>query len=181
MAASVSQTTFFSNIIDLLLDVSQGSILGPLLFNIYICDIFFFVEEDTVSSYAGDTTPYSNGKNVATVLKNIETKGIEVFISFSMNYLKANPDKSPVLLTLKDEASIKIDDTIKSSSSKELLGFSIDKKLTFNEHVSFLSFAKKASNKLHALTRISKYMTKDYNECLFFFSVRILPLSLIVP
>ena len=77
-----------------------------------------------------------------------------------MNYLKANPGKSHLLLTSRDEASIKIDGTdIKSSSSKKLLGVIIDNKLTFNEHVSKL--CKKASNKLHALARISKYMTKD--------------------
>ena len=77
-----------------------------------------------------------------------------------MNYLKANPDKSQLLVTSKDEVSIKIDDTnIKSSSSKKLLGVLIDNKLTFNEHVSKLY--KKASNKLLALARISKYMTKD--------------------
>ena len=49
-----------------------------------------------------------------------------------MNYLKANPDKSQLLLTSNDEVSIKIDDTnIKSSSSKELLGVIIDNKLGF--------------------------------------------------
>ena len=113
-----------SDFIDLLLGVLQGSILGPLLFNIYICDLFFFVEEDNVTSYADDTTPYSNGKNVVTVLENIETKGKEVFSWFSMNALKANPYKSQLLLTSKDEASIKIDETdIKSSSSKKLWGF----------------------------------------------------------
>ena len=77
-----------------------------------------------------------------------------------MNYLKANPGKSQLLLTSKDEAFIKIDDTdIKSSSSKKLLGALIDNKFTFNEHVSKL--CKKASNKIHALARISKYVTKD--------------------
>ena len=79
----------FRDFIDLLLGVPQGSILGLLLFNIYICDLFLFVEED-VTSYADDTTPYSNGKNVVTLLENIETKGKELFNGFSMNYLKAS-------------------------------------------------------------------------------------------
>ena len=100
-----------------------------------------------------------------------------------MNYLKVNPGKSQLLLTSNDEASIKIDDTdIKSSSSKKLLGVIIDNKLTFNEHVSKL--CKKASNKLHALARISKYMTKDKLRIImnaFLFSVCILLLNLDVP
>ena len=77
-----------------------------------------------------------------------------------MNYLKASPDKSQLLLTSKDEASIKIDDTnIKSSSSKKLLGVLINNKITFNNHVSKL--CEEASNKLQALARISEYMAKD--------------------
>ena len=64
----------FSDFIDLVLGAPQGSILGPLLFNIYVCYLFFFAEEENVTSYADDTTPYSNGKNAVTVLENIKTK-----------------------------------------------------------------------------------------------------------
>ena len=52
-----------------------------------------------------------------------------------MNYLKANTDKSQLLLTSKDEGSIKIDSTYIKSSSKNLLGVLIDNKLTINENV----------------------------------------------
>ena len=62
----------FSNFIDLLIDVPQDSILGLLLFNICICDLFFFVEEENVTSYADDTTPYSDSDNAVTILEDIE-------------------------------------------------------------------------------------------------------------
>ena len=42
----------------------------------------------------------------SSVSENIETKEKEVFNWFSMNDLKANPGKSQLLLTSKDEASI---------------------------------------------------------------------------
>ena len=76
-----------------------------------------------------------------------------------MNYLKANPEKSQLLITSKDTASIKIHGTDINGWSKKLLEVFIDSKLTFNEHG--FKVCKTASDKLHALHRISKCMTKD--------------------
>ena len=59
----------FSDFIDLLLGAPQSSILGLLLFDIYICDIFFVGED--VTRYADDTTSHSSGKSIVT---NIVTK-----------------------------------------------------------------------------------------------------------
>ena len=43
---------------DIFYGVSQGSILGPLLFNIDLCDLFYFLEDLHIASYADDTAIY---------------------------------------------------------------------------------------------------------------------------
>ena len=48
--------------------VLQGSILGPLLFNIFICDMFYFLEDFAIANYADDSTPYNGDKKVAFLL-----------------------------------------------------------------------------------------------------------------
>ena len=77
------------------------------------------------------------------------------------NALKANPDKFRLLLSHPDESiSVNVDGyQITNSKREKLLGITIDNKLSFNEHVSGL--CTKASQKLHALARVSKYMNTD--------------------
>ena len=48
--------------------VLQGSILGPLLFNIHLCNLFYFLDNLDIASYADDTTLYTVKENKESVL-----------------------------------------------------------------------------------------------------------------
>ena len=66
----------YSDFAEIIFGVPQGSILGPLLFNIYICDLFFEDINLDVVNYADDTTPYSSGSDLNTIPNNLQ-KGVE--------------------------------------------------------------------------------------------------------
>ena len=119
----------FSDYIDLLQGVTQSQLLGVFFVHHLHLQSLLFCRGKDVTSYADDKFPYSNVKNA--VLENTETKEKEVFNWFSINYLKANLDKSQLLLTSKGEAFIKIDKTdIKTISYKTLLGVLVYNRLT---------------------------------------------------
>ena len=58
----------FSKWSDIKDGVPQGSILGPLFFNIHICDLFYIMRNWPVANYADDTIPYTGGKNTQDVI-----------------------------------------------------------------------------------------------------------------
>ena len=148
----------YSSWLEIIFGVPQGSILGPLLFNVFLCDLFYSVNNIDIASYADDTTPYAFGNNPEEVIKKLELATTDLFQWFSENGMKVNPDKCHLLLSSTLPLSITIGHTtIRNSNYEKLLGIVIDNKLNFDIHIN--NICKKASQKLNALARISPYMT----------------------
>ena len=83
----------FSSWQEIIAGVPQGSILGPLLFNIFVNDLFLFVSSSNLSNYADDNTLHTSGynlKEVKEVLLNDLNKVAEWFFE---NYMVLNAGK----------------------------------------------------------------------------------------
>ena len=107
--------TKYSSWEEILFGVPQGSILGPLLLNIFLCDVFFIMNETEIASYADDNTPYTSCQNIDNVIRTLENDSVRLFKWFSNNQMKANKDKCHLLLSNKQGVTMKIGETEKAT------------------------------------------------------------------
>ena len=71
----------------------QGSILGSLLFNIFINDLFFSIQKSEVRNFADDNTLFCGNKNLDLVFINLNNDLSNVMDWFKIKSLRANPGK----------------------------------------------------------------------------------------
>ena len=122
--------------------VSQGSILGPPLFIVFINDLPLHVSSSNIDLYADDTTISSSAdsKNIATLQDSLNRSVLEVVDWANKNKLPLNQKKTKVLLVKGKRLSSKTDNVpviscngspLPSVTSPKLLGLDIDEGTIF--------------------------------------------------
>ena len=150
--------------------VPQGSILGPVLFCIYINDLPLCLEKENTRCdlFADDSSIHAKAKTidrVEVVLQNSLNK-IDVWCNANRMILNSSKTKSMVITTRQkhqlETLSLKL--SINSSNIEQVkehrvLGIVLDQEMKWEAHIR--SLCKKLARNLYLLSKLSKYASKD--------------------
>lgn len=139
--------------------IPQGSCLGPILFNIFINDLFLFMEKCDLYNYADDNTLSVSGKTMDYVIEALRSDTSMAIDWLTNNFMQANPEKFQVMCMkpikaykeqLPDHLEVNGVKILRDTQVK-LLGLTIDDRLKFDVQVN--NICTKASKQLNVLNR----------------------------
>ena len=172
----VSSNTYISDFLPNNYGVPQGSVLGPLLFSLYINDLPLFIETQC-EMFADDTTLDTSSSDVQQVYDTIQ-KSINQLVKWThINHMALHPQKTKFMLVCTRQkrqnlvqtlpvlyiTNVKVDKV----TTHKLLGVTIDNNLSWSKHLEIMS--KNIASKLYQLRKI-KNLLNLHARRLFFYS-----------
>ena len=142
--------------------VPQGSVLGPILFNIFVNDLLWTITDSEVCNFADDTKIYTCDKSLTNVKAKLESSSAQAITWFKTNFMKLNSDKCKFILCGKKDDTVSHVMVGHSKITEEpwvkLLGVYIDNKLNFDYHISKL--VKTANSKILVIKRSFQFLSE---------------------
>ena len=167
-----------SNVASLSIGVPQGSVLGPVLFLLYINDVSQHIYLGKANIYADDTLIYCTGNTIDELQNLLQSCVNDVSRWYKGNRLVINANKcSTMLITTKGNMqvnnvpNIKIDDNILNQvKSTNYLGVTINENMLWDNHIN--SLCAKLSYQVSKLARLRAYTPLHVLRKLYFSCVQ---------
>ena len=150
--------------------VPQGTILGPLLFLLFINDLPLYTDNVFTDLYADDTTIYQISNSQHFVEQDLQMALQKLSVWCKFNGMLLNTEKTKVMLITTSQKRLHLhnsilnltfnNDSLKNIDNDKVLGIYIDNNLTWSIHTQFI--AKKISSNLWLLSRLKDYLSLEH-------------------
>jgi hypothetical protein len=156
--------------------VPQGSVLGPLLFNLFINDLPLYVSNPSVINdlFADDNSMHSSAPDIETVQSNLQQGLNEISDWCLENKMVLHPGKTKCMVIASRQKhqltplnlSLFLDSKeIQQVTEHRLLGVIIDEKLSWKTHIEFV--CKQVSRNIYLLSQLSNYVSMNALKLFF--------------
>jgi hypothetical protein len=154
--------------------VPQGSVLGPLLFTLYINDLPLHIQADS-ELFADDTTIHTSNVSIKQLIPSLQESAYTLNKWTEQNHMAIHPQKTKFMLitTRQKRQNLRLklppininNQIIDEVNDHKVLGVTVDNNLSWSEHVSVLS--KNISQKVYQLSKIKHYLDLHSRKLFF--------------